>query len=104
MIVTPVGGYVLGKYVFEPIRDMIKAKPELKWYDHGALFLSDPLGGLNGVFYWLFGIQSDIRVQFNTPVLARQMSLDPSEERPFNGQEVKFSRPQGGNLQLHLDW
>ena len=104
LIVTPVGGYIVGKYVFEPIRDVIKAKPELKWYDHAGLILTDPLGALNSVFYSLFGIQSDIRVQFHSPVLARQVGVDPSEERSFMGQEVKFSRPQGVNLQLNLDW
>jgi Domain of unknown function (DUF3943) len=104
LIATPVGGYLLGKYVFEPIRDMIKAKPQLKWYDHAGLILTDPLGALNSVFYWLFGIQSDIRVEFHSPELARQMTVDSSEGRSLKGQEVKFSRPQGVNLQLHLDW
>ncbi len=104
LIVTPVGGYIVGKYVFEPVRDMIKAKPELKWYDHAGLILTDPLGALNSLFYWLFGIQSDIRVQFHSPELARQMTIDPSDGRSLKGQEVKFSRPQGINLQLHLGW
>ncbi len=104
LIATPVGGYLLGKYVFEPIRDMIKAKPHLKWYDHAGLILTDPLGALNSVFYWMFGIQSDIRVQFHSPDLGRQIAVDPSEGRPLKGQEVKFSRPQGINLLLHLNW
>jgi len=104
LIATPVGGYILGKYVFEPIRDMIKAKPELKWYDHAGLILTDPLGALNSVFYWLFGIQSDVRVQFRSPDLGREMTADRSEDRSLKKQEVKFSHPQGVNLQLHLDW
>jgi hypothetical protein len=104
LIFTPVGGYLVGKFLFEPIRDVIKAKPELKWYDHAGLILTDPLGALNSVFYWLFGIQSDIRVQFHSPDLARQMTIDSSEGRSLKWQEVKFSHPQGVNLQLHLDW
>ena len=104
LIATPVGGYILGKFVFEPIRDVIKAKPELKWYDHAGLILTDPLGALNSVFYWLFGIQSDVRVQFHSPDLGGEMTADRSEDRSLKKQEVKFSRPQGVNLQLHLDW
>ena len=104
LIATPVGGYILGKFVFEPIRNMIKAKPQLSWYDHAGLILTDPLGALNSVFERLFGIQSDIRVQFHSPDLGRQMTVDSSEGRSLRVQEVKFSRPQGGNLQLHLDW
>jgi hypothetical protein len=104
LIVTPVGGYIVGKYVFEPIRDMIKAKPELKWYDHAGLIVTDPLGTLNSVFFWLFGIQSDLRVQFYSPDLGREMTADGFEERSARGQEVKFSRPEGVTLQLNLDW
>jgi hypothetical protein len=104
LIFTPAGGFLLGKFVFEPIRDVIKAKPELKWYDHAGLILTDPLGALNSVFYWLFGIQSDIRVQFHSPDLGREMTVDRSEGKSLSWQEVKISRPHGVNLQLHLDW
>ena len=104
LIATPVGGYIVGKFIFEPIRDQIKAKPQLKWYDHAGLILTDPLGALNSVFERLFGIQSDIRVQFHSPDLAQQMAIDPSEGRSLKWQEVKFSRLQGVNLQLHIEW
>jgi hypothetical protein len=104
LIVTPVGGYLVGKYVFEPVRDMIKAKPQLKWYDHAGLILTDPLGALNSVFYWLFGIQSDIRVQFHSPDLGQQIAVDSSEGRSLKWQEIKISRPHGVNLQLQFDW
>ena len=104
LIVTPVGGYLFGKFVFEPIREKIKAKTELKWYDHAGLILTDPLGALNSVFERLFGIQSDIRVQFHSPDLGRQMTVDSSEGRSLKWQEVKFSRPQGVNLQLQIGW
>lgn len=104
LIVTPVGGYLLGKFVFEPIRDVIKAKPELKWYDHAGLILTDPLGALNSVFYWLFGIQSDIRVQFQSPDLGGQMAEDTFEGRSLRWQEVRIFRPNGVNLQLQFEW
>ena len=104
LIATPVGGYLLGKFVFEPLRDKIKAKPELKWYDHAGLILTDPLGALNSVFERLFGIQSEIRVQLHAPDPGRQMTVDPSNGRSIKWQEAKFSGRQGVNLHLHLDW
>lgn len=104
LIATPVGGYIVGKFIFEPIRDKIKAKPQLKWYDHAGLFLTDPLGAINSVFERLLGIESDIRVQFHSPDVGREMTRDPFQDKSFMWEEVKFSRPQGVNLQLHVVW
>jgi hypothetical protein len=89
LIVTPVGGALLGAFVFEPIRARIKAKPELAWYDHVGLFLTDPLGGLNGVFESLFGIKSDIHV-----------GVKPAPP----AQRDKVVRRTGLGLELSLVW
>jgi len=62
LIVTPVGGALLGGFVFEPFRNWIKRKPELKWYDHVGLIATDPIGALNYMAESLLGIKSDIRV------------------------------------------
>ncbi|HXU89996.1 MAG TPA: DUF3943 domain-containing protein [Methylomirabilota bacterium] len=62
LIVTPVGGALLGGFVFEPIRDWVKKKPELRWYDHAILIATDPIGALNYLTESLLGIKSDIRV------------------------------------------
>jgi len=62
LVVTPVGGALLGGLVFEPIRDWVKQKPELKWYDHVILIATDPIGALNYAAESLLGIKSDIRV------------------------------------------
>ena len=62
LIVTPVGGALLGGFVFEPIRSWILNKPELRWYDHVGLIATDPIGALNYVVERLIGIKSDIRV------------------------------------------
>ncbi|MGH7341794.1 MAG: DUF3943 domain-containing protein [Candidatus Rokuibacteriota bacterium] len=62
LIVTPVGGALLGGFVFEPVRSWIRRKPELKWYDHLALIATDPIGALNYMAERLIGIKSDIRV------------------------------------------
>jgi hypothetical protein len=68
LIVTPVGGALLGAFVFEPLRTRIRAKPELAWYDHVGLFLTDPIGGLNGTLERLFGIKSDVQVNLKPPM------------------------------------
>jgi len=62
LIVTPVGGALLGGFVFEPIRNWVRHKSELKWYDHVILIATDPIGTLNYVAESLMGIKSDIRV------------------------------------------
>jgi len=62
LIVTPVGGALLGGFVFEPIRNWVRRKPEIRWYDHVILIATDPIGALNYVAESLMGIKSDIRV------------------------------------------
>ena len=57
------GGLLLGALLFEPIRERILRKPELRWYDHIPLALTDPMGVSNSIFERLWGIQTDIRVQ-----------------------------------------
>jgi Domain of unknown function (DUF3943) len=71
LVVTPVAGALVGAFVFEPIRNRIKAKPDLAWYDHLGLFLTDPIGALNGVFEGLFGIKSDVQVNVKVPRVTR---------------------------------
>jgi hypothetical protein len=67
LIVTPIAGALVGAFVFEPIRQRIKAKPDLAWYDHVGLVVTDPIGALNHVFERLFGIKSDIQVNLKVP-------------------------------------
>ena len=62
LLATPIGGALIGGFVFEPIRNWIKRKPELKWYDHVGLIATDPIGALNYLAERLLGIKSDIRV------------------------------------------
>ena len=62
LFVTPVGGALLGGLVFEPIRNWVFRKPEIRWYDHLILIATDPIGALNYVAENLMGIKSDIRV------------------------------------------
>jgi hypothetical protein len=47
LIVTPVAGSLLGAYIFEPWREHVKRKQDLRWYDHAALIATDPVGVLS---------------------------------------------------------
>ena len=71
LITTPVGGALLGAFVFEPIRNYIKAKPQLQWYDHVGLVATDPIGALNYVVERALGIKSTIRVGIKPPLVAQ---------------------------------
>ena len=62
LLATPIGGALIGGFIFEPIRNWIRRKPELKWYDHVGLIATDPIGALNYMAERLLGIKSDIRV------------------------------------------
>jgi hypothetical protein len=75
LIVTPVAGSLLGAYVFEPWRESIKRKEELRWYDHAALIATDPIGLLSlGIEKW-FGIESTITVRYSVPPVQRDSSM-----------------------------
>lgn len=65
LIVTPVAGSLLGAYVFEPLRNSIKAKQELRWYDHALLIATDPIGLISTGVERLFGIQSTVTVDYS---------------------------------------
>jgi hypothetical protein len=68
LIFTPVGGTLLGMYVFEPLRDKIKARgPDGKWYDNLALILSDPLGTVSEITDKLLGVKSSVRITHHSP-------------------------------------
>ena len=102
LIFTPVGGTLIGKFIFEPLRENIKAKPQLRWYDHAGLILTDPLGALNSLFERALGIESDIRVQFHSPH-GKQMA-DPPAGVSREWREVRFSRPDGVSIHLQVEW
>jgi hypothetical protein len=74
LIVTPVAGSLLGAFIFEPWRESIKRKQELRWYDHAALVLTDPVGVLSLGFEKLFGIKSTIMVDYSVPQLQKPPS------------------------------
>jgi len=81
LIVTPVAGSILGALVFEPLRESIKHKQELSWYDHVALVLTDPVGVLSLGFEKLFAIKSTIVVDYSVPQLQRRSAGSSYESK-----------------------
>jgi len=63
VVITPLVGWLVGEYLFSPIRESIQSKPgELDTMDKVALIITDPLGALNGVTDRVFGIQTQLSV------------------------------------------
>lgn len=61
LFITPLAGWLLGEYVFTPIRASIKAKDgELDMLDKTALVLTDPLGALNELTDRTFGVETEV--------------------------------------------
>jgi hypothetical protein len=74
LFVTPVAGSLLGAFIFEPLRESIKRKQELSWYDHAVLLLTDPVGILSLGVEKIFGIKSTIMVDYSVPQLQKLSS------------------------------
>jgi hypothetical protein len=72
LIVTPVIGSLLGAFIFEPWRESIKRKQELRWYDHATLAVTDPVGVLSLGIEKMFGMKSTIMVDYSVPQLQQR--------------------------------
>jgi hypothetical protein len=84
LLVTPVGGLLLGGLVFEPIREHIQGKPERQWYDHLTLAVTDPLGTANSLLERSLGTEADIRVRFRPLTLAPHAPFNEPTARSLN--------------------
>ena len=67
LIVTPVAGALIGAFIFEPLRERIKAKAERTWYHDVVLVATDPIGAANSVVEWMFGITPNLQLQMRPP-------------------------------------
>ena len=65
LIVTPIAGSLLGAYVFEPLRESIKSRQELRWYHDALLILTDPVGVLSAGVEKLFGLKPSVRISYS---------------------------------------
>jgi hypothetical protein len=95
LLVTPVGGLLLGAVLFEPIREHIRRKSALHWYDHVTLALTDPLGVSNRLMERVWGIQTEIRVQFHVPALASSAPFHEPTARSLNRPQERRRQSPG---------
>ncbi|RZU02125.1 DUF3943 domain-containing protein [Rivibacter subsaxonicus] len=98
LVVTPVAGWLLGEYVFMPLRASLLAQPTLGTLDRTLLVLTDPLGTLNGLTDRLFGVPTQLSVALvPSGRIARNPAWQPVGAPP---------RPtgRGWELRLELRW
>lgn len=81
LIVTPVAGSLLGAYIFEPWREHVKRKQELRWYDHAALIATDPVGVLSLAIEKIFGLKPTIMIDYSVPKLHKAAAESVLESR-----------------------
>lgn len=64
LVVTPLAGFLVGEYLFSPLRERIRAKPgKLGWSDKTLLFITDPLGVVNAETDRLLGVKTTLQWQ-----------------------------------------
>jgi hypothetical protein len=100
IIVTPVGGLLLGALLFEPIRRHIQAKPQRQWYDHLTLAVTDPLGTTNSWLERSLGINADILVQFRPPTPAPYASFHEPTARLLHRPQEQHRRSLGIGIEF----
>lgn len=67
LIITPAVGSLVGAFLFEPWRESIKRKQELRWYDRAALVATDPVGVLSAAVEKLLGLKPAISIDYTVP-------------------------------------
>jgi hypothetical protein len=100
LLLTPVGGLLLGALLFDPIREHIRRKSARHWYDHVTLALTDPLGVSNSLMERFWGIQTDIRVQFHVPALASSAPFDEPTARSLNRPQERRRQSYGIGIEF----
>ncbi len=103
LVVTPVVGFLVGEYLFAPLRARIRAKPgKLDWSDKTLLFVTDPLGVLSAQTDHLLGVETTLRWQ---PIGLQPPALAAGIDQAF-GSSPDFPRravPVWG-LQFRAEW
>jgi hypothetical protein len=100
LIVTPVGGLLLGALLFEPLRKHIQGKPQRQWYDHLTLAVTDPLGTANSLLERSLVKDADIRVQFRSPTLAPHASFNEPSAGGRDRPQEQHRRPLGIGIEF----
>lgn len=103
LLVTPLGGFVVGEYLFAPLRERIRAKPgALGWSDKAILVATDPLGVINAGIDDFLGVESTLQWQ---PIGMQSLTYLP---HTGNAEAAPAGLPRGmapaWGVQLRLDW
>ena len=103
MIFTPTLGFLVGEYLFAPIRERIKSKPgELDVWDKLIMLLTDPLGAINVQVDPLFGVKTTLQL---APIGQRitAFGFDDRSRAARMGMHADGSKAAWG-LQLRMTW
>ena len=108
LVITPVVGWLLGEYVFSPIRESIMAKPDgPDSMDKVALVLTDPLGALNDLTDRIFGVETQLSLAPIRPISpsapAAAAALADAQGR-WPGSHRPGPRAVSWGLQLQVRW
>ena len=94
LVVTPVGGFLVGEYLFAPWRERIRAKPgPLGWSDKTVLFLTNPLGVLNAKVDGWLGVET--RLGWQPP---------PRQPWAYAGELAPAPVSPAWGVRVHLSW
>jgi hypothetical protein len=103
LLVTPLGGFVVGEYLFSPLRERIRAKPgKLDWSDKAILVATDPLGVINAGIDDFLGVESNLKWQ----PIGVQNPTYPPQAGHLDAVPAGLARgmaPAWG-VQLRVDW
>jgi hypothetical protein len=103
LVVTPVGGALLGEYVFAPIRERIRAKSgRLDWSDKTLLLLTDPLGVVSEATSRFLGVNTAMGFQ---PLVMEAMLLSPEVSDASDiGLPARVSGSPVWGLHITITW
>lgn len=105
LVVTPLGGYLVGRYLFAPIRERIHAQPgEPGWGTKTVLFLTDPLGAANAKMDAVFGLKENVSLQLVAPGIANEARPVRGQTEYQHGNSSERSTFQGWGLQIRVAW
>ena len=105
LIVTPVAGYLVGHYLFTPLRMRILAQPgDPGWAGKTVLILTDPLGAANAQVDRIFGIKANVGVQLAPVVAHDRRSPRGQTGYPHNREPRDAGALQGWVLQMRITW
>jgi hypothetical protein len=77
LIATPLFGWLLGEYVFMPLREQARASVGMGWREKTVLTLTDPLGVLFGATDSVLGVKSSTSTSFGPMMGALPLGASP---------------------------